>query len=469
MILSKKRFITTTFSFFLISSQLFCEVFEGITLITNHQFDTGIDFGHVKLIDNSGDIVNEWFTDCAPASIAYLQQDSTLIYPCYHDNSDRLPIGGRIIKYSWENTILWDYLVPEELGTPHHDIEILSNGNILVIMTETKTYEEAINRGRVNIDSDFKLDYIIELEPYGNHEANIVWKWHFWDHLVQDINPNLENFGVISENPGLININLGSSSSLSDWNHLNSIHYNKELVQIVISSRKHNELYIIDHSTSSDEASSHSGGSSGKGGDFLYRWGNVANYDKIDYGQFQLNAQHGVNWIAEDCSNAGNLILFNNKFNSNGNKSAVLELEPIINDDGLYEYDEQFGFLPLTYTWLYEMDFYSSFQSGVFRLPNNNTLITVTAESKIFEINSNENIIWDYASNTARAIKYDINYLTNIQIGDINNDSFINIQDVVLIINLVLNNTYNNLADINSDSVVNVIDIVMVINLILDL
>ena len=32
------------------------------------------------------------------------------------------------------------------------------------------------------------------------------------------------------------------------------------------------------------------------------------------------------------------------------------------------------------------MDSYSNVQSGVFRLPNDNTLFTVTDESKIFEI-----------------------------------------------------------------------------------
>ena len=464
------RFITATLTFIILISQVFCDVFEGVTLITDRLIDED-GIGHVTLINHEEDIVNEWVTDCKAASIAYLQQDSTLIYPCYHENLHRFPEGGRIVKYSWDNTILWDYLIPEELGIPHHDIEVLPNGNILVIIIESRTYQEAIDHGRVDIDvnGSFALDYIIELEPYGASEAYVVWEWHFWDHLVQDINPNLENFSVISDNPQLLNINLDSSDGLNDWNHLNSIHYNKELDQIVISARRQNEFYIIDHSTSLEESASHSGGIYGKGGDFLYRWGNVSNYDKIDYGQFELNSQHSVNWINEDCPNSGNLILFNNKNDTYHLKSAIIELEPVISDDGVYGYDEQFGFLPLTYSWIYEMDSYSNVQSGAFRLPNGNTLYTVTDESKIFEIDTNGNSVWEYEADTARAIKYSMNYLNESQLGDINADDSVDVLDVVMLVSYILSGDTSELdgADINNDGDVNVLDIVALVSIIL--
>ena len=55
-----------------------------------------------------------------------------------------------------------------------------------------------------------------------------------------------------------------------------------------------------------------------------------------------------------------------------------------------------------------------------------------------------------------------------IESGDINSDSNINIQDVVLVVNLILNSEYDYLADLNLDNIVDVLDIVQLVNLILN-
>ena len=52
--------------------------------------------------------------------------------------------------------------------------------------------------------------------------------------------------------------------------------------------------------------------------------------------------------------------------------------------------------------------------------------------------------------------------------GDINEDTFVNIQDVILVINLILNNEFNSLADMNLDSNVNVLDVIQLVNTILN-
>tara|TARA_Y100001970_G_scaffold231252_1_gene287400 strand:- start:755 stop:1225 length:471 start_codon:yes stop_codon:yes gene_type:complete len=53
-------------------------------------------------------------------------------------------------------------------------------------------------------------------------------------------------------------------------------------------------------------------------------------------------------------------------------------------------------------------------------------------------------------------------------IGDVNGDSVINVQDIVLTVNLVMNEEYNSSADLNSDGVANVLDIVLIVNIILN-
>ena len=111
---------------------------------------------------------------------------------------------------NWGGEIIWDYIIPEEICRPHHDIEIKPNGNILVLCSELRTYEELINSGmiieqipNINVNRG-NMDMVVEIEPLENNIANIVWEWRFWDHLIQDINPAYDNYGVISENPQLL-------------------------------------------------------------------------------------------------------------------------------------------------------------------------------------------------------------------------------------------------------------------------
>ena len=53
-------------------------------------------------------------------------------------------------------------------------------------------------------------------------------------------------------------------------------------------------------------------------------------------------------------------------------------------------------------------------------------------------------------------------------IGDVNEDSIINVQDIVLTVNLVMTGEYNSSADLNADGVTNVLDIVPIVNIILN-
>ena len=59
-------------------------------------------------------------------------------------------------------------------------------------------------------------------------------------------------------------------------------------------------------------------------------------------------------------------------------------------------------------------------------------------------------------------------YYQHSNTGDINEDTLVNIQDVILVINLILNDEFNLLADLNLDSVVNVLDVIQLVNIILN-
>ena len=455
------------------------QVYDGYTLFTPMSaFD---DSATTYLMNNDYEFLNTWTHDQGPASMPYLLTDGSIIYPY------RVPfptmsaggVGGGIQKQSWDGEILWEYEFANEQYQHHHDVEPLPNGNILIIVWEKKTAQEAYDMGRETINNPLNVMWstaILELEP---ESGNIVWEWHIWDHLIQDYNPDLPGYGVISEHPELFDINCGSvgndaggpQGANADWMHINAIHYNSILDQIVISSRTQNEIFILDHSTSAEEVSGHSGGNSGMGGDFLYRWGNPENYGRGDESDRILSSQHSINWIPAGYPGGGNLILFNNFHEDN--TSAVLEFSPPI-DGNNYAIIEGESFGPETWEWIYTGDITTPMQGGAFRLPNGNTLITQTHTATVIEVDSEGNELWSFTHEgessywIARCEKYSPDYLGNLLLGDMNSDGSLNVLDVVILANLILDgDTSNPIGDLNQDGSQNILDIVILVNLIL--
>ena len=52
--------------------------------------------------------------------------------------------------------------------------------------------------------------------------------------------------------------------------------------------------------------------------------------------------------------------------------------------------------------------------------------------------------------------------------GDVNGDSLVNVQDIILTVNYILDDEYDSTADINSDGSINVLDVVQIVNIILN-
>ena len=464
------------------------QAFNGMTLFSVIDNGGSDNPFYSLLIDNEKNEINSWIHPRGVASTSYLLSDSTLIYPYRVQNPSMSAggVGGGISKYSWSGDLIWNYEIANEIYQLHHDIEPLPNGNILVIAWEKKTADEAYAMGRQTIDNPLNemwSEVILELELVGTNDANIVWEWHLWDHLIQDVNSDLPNYGVISDHPELQDINYGNVGSNSDplgpngdWKHLNAIAYNPELDQIAISSRHHNEIYIIDHSTTTEEASGHDGGNSGMGGDYLYRWGNPQTYNRGNESYHFLTVQHGVNWIPEGYPGAGNLILFNNEHWMG--TSAIYEITPPVNENGNYTITDNDPFGPDSITWIHTGTFHSMIQGGAFRLPNGNTLITESDDAFMFEVNNDHEIVWEYDFGTfgsfiARAQKYSMDYLDsgfpNYLLGNVNFDHTIDIMDVLTIADMHTGYGYlpTPPADYNQDGLVDETDIELLLNQIL--
>lgn len=204
-------------------------------------------------------------------------EDGNLMRCAKADTAQNSPIGAgggveRIQVVTWDGTVVWDYIYYDQTKRLHHDIEVLPNGNILAIAWVVKNQAECIQAGR----NPGALDYgslfterIIEIERTGPTSGNIVWQWDLWDHLVQGFDATKDNYGVVADHPELLDINwLNVNEDVpgqSDFVHLNAIDYNADLDQIVLSSQIHSEIWIIDYSTTTQEAAGHSDGTYGKG------------------------------------------------------------------------------------------------------------------------------------------------------------------------------------------------------------
>jgi hypothetical protein len=183
--------------------------------------------------------------------------DSSILRPCA-DPGGEFGVGnagGRIQRIDANDEVVWDFFFSNADHQQHHDIEPMPGGTVLIIAWELRSRAEAEAMGRQDICRDMWPTLIVEVEPAGPTGGTIVWEWHLWDHLIQDADPGLLNYSVVAEHPELIDINHGSvGPARGDWIHANAIDYNPELDQILFSSRSMNEFYVIDHSTTTEEA-----------------------------------------------------------------------------------------------------------------------------------------------------------------------------------------------------------------------
>jgi len=379
--------------------------FEGYTLIAPKHYT------NTYLVNNAGQIVNRWTSRYEPGQSAYLLTNGHLLRCGFTKNGALTGggEGGRLEEYDWHGNLVWelDYATPTNMS--HHDITPLPNGNVLLLVVEKKTYAEVLAAGfnpallhpDVAKNGYMLPDSVIEVQPTRPRGGKILWEWHVWDHLIQDFDPARNNYGVVSDHPERVNVNgwvEGASGIMPFWNHMNSVAYNPELDQIVLSVRGSSELWVIDHGTTTAEATGHKGGRRGKGGDLLYRWGNPVNYGCGTAANQMLFDQHDAQWIDSDCPGAGHLLIFNNGLGRH--YSTVDEIIPPLLTSGLYSIASGTAYGPTALTWTYvatpPSSMYSEAISGAQRLPNGNTLMCDGVHGIVTEVTAAGEIVWRY-------------------------------------------------------------------------
>lgn len=414
--------------------------FQGFTLLSPLNSKT------IYLLDMLGETVHTWATECAPGGAIELLDNGHLLRCSRDEDNPRFHGGGicgHLEELDWDGKIVWHFDLATDTRTTHHDFAHLPNGNFILIAWEYRPRDDAIVAGRdpAQVGGEGMWpDMLLEIHPTRPAGGEIVWEWHAWDHLIQDFDAKLENHGDVARHPELIDLNFdhrdraplsdeerrkqaeldrqmravgyaGGSDPKDaapatagkelnpDWLHTNAIEYSPALDLILLSSPHMSEIWVLDHSTTTAQAASPSGGRYGKGGDLLYRFGNPRNYGGGGDADRRLFAQHDAQWLAGKRADEWRVLLFNNgQERPGGEHSSVDELVlPFAKSRG-FARTAGGAFEPATQAWTYADpdNFSSGFISGAQRLPNGNTLICSGAQARVFEVTGDGRVVWDY-------------------------------------------------------------------------
>lgn len=333
------------------------------------------------LLDKNGEVVWEWKHGTLPDSLngysAYLLENGHLLRSSQVPNSrdvkvppNAAPRQGIISELDANGTVVWTYTLANDTFMLHHDMKPLpprngaTEGTILAttfsLHTRNEMKEVGVDTTLLKTGSNFILaEKIIEIKKVYPSGGEIIWEWSIFDHVTPGDSAALH--------PEKISGSIVSALFSGQWVHLNGLDYSPTRDLIVFTSRIFSELYVLDHSTTTEEAAGSTGGRHGKGGDILYRWGNPANYGAT--GGVTIDCLHSPTWIPEGYKGAGNILFFHN--NLDAGHSEVIEINPPLDAEGKFVKESDMPFGPETPYWKYapESDFFSQAMSSTMRMP----------------------------------------------------------------------------------------------------
>ena len=341
----------------------------------------------VYVMNKKAHLLYEWTLTNNIGNDVFLLPNGNLLASLEADEP-KIPLGGKggqLQLIAPDGTVEWKFVYSSPERETHHDAEILPNGNIIAMVWEKHSREEAKEAGFL-LDEELYVESIIEINPT---TQEIVWEWNSWDHLIQQYDETKNNYGVISEHPERIDLNYVPNSEASpdikgDIMHANGITYDKVNDVILLSVNFYSEVWAIDHSTSTEEAATHNGGNYGKGGDLIYRFGNPQAYQNL-MGTRILYNNHFPNLLKGE--NQGKLLIFSNGVGFE--QSTVYELELPLTYNLQPNTDNE-----LTISWTFsDPNLYSGKVSGAVQLSNGNILIT-EGDFGFWEVTREKEVVW---------------------------------------------------------------------------
>lgn len=303
---------------------------------------TPINDKAVYLIDMRGDVVHKWDLPYSPGAGAKLLPDGTLLYMGIHPDCPVKNIEGAGGILQWldlDGNVLREYLDPYI----HHEPIRLKNGNTLIMKWTplADDFSSRVQGGPAGSEHNGVMyeDSLIEI----NANNRVVWEWK----TSSVISPEEISRCVVCDR--------------DTWLHMNGISETGN-GNILLSYCKASQLAIINKKTKQ----------------FVWR------YDS----KGELAHQH----CPTELSN-GNILVFDNGLHPWGystDSTRIVEIDPS-SDQIIWAYT---GDAKGKLVMYFDSALYSSCQ----KLDNNDIVVCEGASGRLFEIGTNDEIIWEYVN-----------------------------------------------------------------------
>lgn len=383
------------------------------------------DYEHTYLLNLDGEVVHMWKTvppeyegrGFVLEKTARLTEKGTIVQGL--STAGHTTEGERVLlELDWDGNVVWAFSDPRKGYLYHHNFKRIWNNHLddwTIIFTSMfpMAQEQAVAAGAdPSVQWEASPDGVVEVDMDGN----IVWEWWSLDHVIQDVNPDWPNYGVLSENPGRFDLNWGPGLS-GDFTHQNALDYHREKDQIVVNNDRMGEIYVIDHGGTfvAGDFEASKALAAGPAGDIIYRWGNPALYDSgeapsynpdgdaTSEGDRLLFHHHDIQWIKDGLPGGGNFLVFDNGSRRAGAYySVLLEVNPYDGayPDAPYLSEVDAGGPANQIVWSFRAvhanSFYSENISGVQRLANGNTLGIAGRQGHVFQVTPEGEVVWEY-------------------------------------------------------------------------
>ena len=166
--------------------------------------------------------------------------------------------------------------------------------------------------------------------------------------------------------------------------HANGIAYDAQNDLIYLSVNFYSEVWVIDHSVTTQEAATHEGGNFGLGGDLVYRFGNPSTQNILDVPRLFIN-NHYPNLFEPN-----KMLIFTNGGDLKQSTVYELSLPSLLTQKMVPDT------APPEILWSFtNPELYSGKVSGAVRLPNGNTLIT-EGDFGMWEVTNEGEVVWKF-------------------------------------------------------------------------